>query len=171
VKRAVLVILAVAAFAPSTAGATVPCRVRIYNDWYGDGKIATTYPIACYRDAIKHVRDDARQYSSLVDDIRAAMQGAIALQKGDTKVPTQIGNSGPVSTHLDRRTTTPSKAPHDPMPGDGPVSTPPLTSTVAAGATSGNGSGVPVPLLVLGGLALVLTAVGGIGVIAKRRRL
>jgi hypothetical protein len=64
VKRVVLPILAVAAlapFAPSTAGA-VPCRDRIYNDWYHDGKIATTYPIACYRDAIKKVPTDARQY-------------------------------------------------------------------------------------------------------------
>jgi hypothetical protein len=42
---------------------------------------------------------------------------------------------------------------------------------VAAGATSGGGSGIPVPLLVLGGLALLLTAVGAAGVIAKRRRL
>jgi hypothetical protein len=46
----------------------------------------------------------------------------------------------------------------------------PTPSTVAAGATSG-GSGVPVPLLVLGGIALLLTAVGGVGVVAKRRRL
>jgi hypothetical protein len=29
---------------------------------------------------------------------------------------------------------------------------------------------VPVPLLVLGGLALLLTAAGGVGMIAKRRR-
>lgn len=169
-KRVVLLILAVAAFAPSTAGAAVPCRDRIYNDWYRDGKIATTYPIGCYRDALKHVRSDALAYSSLADDIRAAMQGALAIKRGDTKVPTQIGNSGPAASHSDRHSTS-SKAPHDPAPDAQPVSSTLPTSTVAAGATNGGGSGVPVPLLVLGGLALLLTAAGGIGVVAKRRRL
>src|SRR5581483_9209188 len=44
-----------AALAPASASSAVPCRDKIYNDWYKDGKIATTYPIACYRDALKHV--------------------------------------------------------------------------------------------------------------------
>jgi len=173
VKRVVLLIFAVAAataFVPATAGAAVPCRDRIYNDWYKDGKIATTYPIACYRDALAHVRSDALAYSSLGDDIRAAMQGAIALKKGNTNVPAQIGNSGPAATpHSDVRPRS-STAPHDPAPGNEPVSSTLPTSTVAAGVASGSGSSVPVPLLVLGGLALLLTAVGGVGVVAKRRR-
>ena len=166
-KRVVLLIFAVAVFAPSTAGAAAPCRDRIYNDWYSDGKIATTYPISCYRDAIKHVRLDARTYSSLADDIRAAMQGALALKRGDTKVPTQIGNSGPAASHSEHRSTS-SSAPHDPARGPEQVDT---TLPTVAASTTGGGSGVPVPLLVLGGLALLLTAVGGAGLIAKRRRL
>lgn len=170
-KRVVLLILALVAVAPATAKATVPCRDRIYNDWYADGKIATTYPIACYRDALKHVRSDALAYSSLGDDIRAAMQGAIALKKGGTNVPAQIGNSGPaVKPHSEVRSKKQSTTPHDPSPGNEPVSSTLPTSTVAAGVTSGTGSSLPVPLLVLGGLALLLTAVGGVGVIAKRRR-
>jgi hypothetical protein len=170
VKRVVLVILALAAVAPATATASVPCRDRIYNDWYADGKIATTYPLACYRDALKHVKGDALVYSSLSDDIRAAMQGALALSKGDTKVPAQIGDSGPGSKPRSDRSPSSGSTPHDPVPGTEPVNTT-LPNTVSAGATSGGGSGVPVPLLVLGGLALLLTAVGGIGVVAKRRRL
>jgi hypothetical protein len=168
VKRVILVILALAAVAPATAKASVPCRDRIYNDWYADGKIATTYPIACYRDALKHVngRSDLLVYSSLSDDIRAAMQGALALAKGTTKVPSQIGSAGPTKRVSERRPTS-SRPPHDPAPGSEQVST--TLPRVATGATSG-GSGVPVPLLVLGGLALLLTAVGGAGVIAKRRR-
>ena len=173
-KRVLLLILAVAAtaaFVPTTAGAAVPCRDRIYNDWYKDGKIATTYPIACYRDALKHVRSDALAYSSLGDDIRAAMQGAIAIEKGNTSVPAQIGHSGPAPTpHSEVRSKKTTTAPHDPSPGNQPVNTTLPTSTVAAGVTSGSGSGVPVPLLVLGGLALLLTAAGGVGIIAKRRR-
>ena len=67
-----------AALAPASASSAVPCRDKIYNDWYKDGKIATTYSIACYRDALKHVPTDALTYSSLGDDIRSAMQGALA---------------------------------------------------------------------------------------------
>jgi hypothetical protein len=171
VKRVVLLILAVAAVVPAAANAAVPCRDRIYNDWYADGKIATSYPIACYGDALKHVKGDALVYSSLSDDIRAAMQGALALSKGDTKVPAQVGKSGPAARpHSDHGPTSSGNPPHDPSPGRQSVSTT-LPTPVAAGATSGGGSGVPVPLLVLGGLALLLTAVGGAGVIAKRRRL
>jgi hypothetical protein len=171
VKRVVLLILALAAVAPATASASVPCRDRVYNDWYADGKIATTYPIACYRDALAHVKGDALIYSSLSDDIRAAMQGALALSKGNTKVPAQIGKAGPASASpADHRSTSSGTPPHDPVLERQPVSTTLPVSTVAAGATSGGGSGVPVPLLVLGGLALLLTAVGGIGVVAKRRR-
>jgi hypothetical protein len=170
VKRVVLLILIVAAFAPSTASAAAPCRDRIYNDWYGDGKIATTYPIACYRDALKHVKGDALVYSSLSDDIHAALQGALARQKGAAKIPLQVGKGGPgPSPH--RGLTKSQKPPHDPTPENEQINTTLPVNTVAAGTTSGTGGGVPVPLLVLGGLALVLTAVGGIGVIAKRRRL
>jgi len=99
------------------------------------------------------------------------MQGAIALQKGNTSVPAQIGNSGPAAApHSVVRSKKPSTAPHDPSPGNEPVSSTLPTSTVVSGATGAGGSSVPVPLLVLGGLALLLTAVGGVGVIAKRRR-
>ena len=90
-KRVVLLILAVAAVVPVAANAAVPCRDRIYNDWYGDGKIATTYPLACYRDALQHVHNDARIYSSLIDDIKSAMQGAIERQRGAKAVPSQVG--------------------------------------------------------------------------------
>ena len=170
-KRVAFLILALAAVVPATANATVPCRDRIYNDWYADGKIATSYPIACYGDALAHVKGDALIYSSLSDDIRAARQGALALSKGNTKVPAQIGNSGPAArSNSDHRSTSSSRSPHDLTLGRESVSTT-LPTPVAAGATSGGGSGVPVPLLVLGGLALLLTAVGGAGVIAKRRRL
>jgi hypothetical protein len=179
VKRVVLVILALTAFAafiPATAGAAVPCRDRIYNDWYQDGKIATTYPVACYRDALKNVPIDAKQYSSLADDIRSALQGALARANGQTKVPGQVGTGGAASSPRHEASSKPSTSPHDPTPGQAEdqqqqVSSTLPASTVAVGATGSGGSGLPVPLLVLGGLALLLTAVGAVGLVAKRRRL
>jgi hypothetical protein len=171
VKRVVLVILALAAFAPfaaAPASAAVPCRDRIYNDWYHDGKIATSYSIACYRDALKNVPTDAREYSSLADDIRSAMQAALARSHGQTKVPTQVGTGGAAKSPRSASSSPkPSTSPHDPSPEQVDST---LPSTVAAGTTSNSGSGVPVPLLVLGGLALILTAVGAAGLVAKRRR-
>lgn len=178
-KRLVLIVLAVVAFAPATgAHAAVPCRDRIYNDWYADGKIATTYPLSCYRDALAHVPTDAREYSSLADDIRAAMLGARERLAGRKQVPAEIGrgtlrapeNASPQKNDHVKHT---SSSPHDPS-SDGTSSQsqapPAAPSTLATGETTSSGSGVPVPLLVLGGLAILLVAAGIVGAIAKRGR-
>ena len=161
-----LAVLVVAATAiPAQASAAGPCRNDIYDDWYQDGKIASTYPISCYRDAIKHVHGDAQIYSSLTDDIRAAMQAAISRAHGKSNVPIQVGKGVPASeTSTGSGPTSSSDASDRP---DAPVD----VSTIASPpvADSGSGSGVPVPLLVLGGLALLLAAAGGIGMLARRR--
>ncbi len=162
--------LAFAAFAPATAAhAAVPCRDRIYNDWYADGKIATTYPLACYRDALKHVPVDAREYSSLADDIRAAMLGASQRLHGHKRVPAEVGRGTLRST--ENASTRTSSAPHDPASdGNQPAPQTLPTSTVAAARTGSGSGGVPVPLLVLGVLAILLAATGLVGMLAKRRR-
>jgi hypothetical protein len=176
-KRLVLVVLALAAFAPVSANAAVPCRDRVYNDWYADGKVATTYSMGCYRDALKHIPPDARTYSSLADDIRSAMRGAQARLAGHTGVPAQIGKgvepaSATVSTTKHGSKPTPRSGkkttmsePRSTQSGGKTLS----TATVAAGETSGDSGGVPTPLIVLGGLALLLIAVGAVGAVAKRR--
>ena len=163
-----LAVLAVAATAiPAQASAGGPCRNEIYNDWYPDGKIASTYPIACYRDAIKHVRGGDQVYTSLADDIRAAMQAAISRAHGKGNVPTQVGKGLPASEVVSK---TPATGPasdvtkHPDSTVDvSTVAAPPVSDTTDSG-------GVPTPLLVLGGLALLLAATGGIGMLARRRR-
>jgi hypothetical protein len=176
VKRFLLVILAAAAFAPATAHAATPCRDRIYNDWYADGKIGTKYSLACYRDALKHVPADARTYSSLADDIRSAMQAAQARQHGTTTVPEQVGKGGPPPTDTpgsqDSNTSSTSDSSDtssDASDRNQPVNQS-LPTVTNASARTDSGSSIPVPLLVLGALALILVAVGGAGLIAKRRR-
>src|SRR3978361_1848227 len=100
---------------PSAAAAAVPGRNKIYNDWYHDGKIASTYPIACYRDALKHVKGDLKVYSSLTDDIRSALQAAIARKNGTQNVPGQVGKgtnptqTGPVLVDTSTETTKTTK--------------------------------------------------------------
>jgi hypothetical protein len=173
-RRLVLVALFLAAFWPSAANAAVPCRNRIYNDWYGDGKIATTYPISCYEDALKHVHSDARIYSSLIDDIKSAMQAARERERGAKTVPTQVGRGltsvsdttstvargGVEAKHITLR---PSAAKTQKNNRNGG------TSTVASAPTSSSG-GIPTPILVLGALALLLAAIGAAGTGVRRYR-
>ena len=167
-KRLALVALAVAFCVPATAKAAVPCRDRIYNDWYKDGKISSTYSIACYRDALKHVPADARTYSSLADDIRAAMQGAVARANGTKNIPSQIGKGGkggvlPVTSTLPNGTTSDHSNP-------GQTSTTPTDTVAAPAASTGGGGGIPLPILVLGAIAIFLVAVGAIGAGVRRYR-
>src|SRR3954465_12608697 len=76
---------------PGTAGAAAPCRNKVFNDWYRDGKVASTYPLHCYRDALKHIPVDAGIYSSLSDDIRAALRAATRRAHG-LSAPRVVGH-------------------------------------------------------------------------------
>jgi hypothetical protein len=143
---------------PGTAGAAVPCRDRIYNDWYHDGRIASTYPIGCYRDALTHIRADADIYSSLSTDIRAAMRAAIRAQDGKV-VPKQVGHGLKAAPGTKPVLVSLRPPSHNPSPGGG---------TIADTASS-----APLPILVLGGIALALAAAGAVGTgvrHARRRR-
>jgi hypothetical protein len=158
--------LAVCVSLPATADAKVPCRNQVFNDWEHDGQIASTYPLACYRDALRHVPTTDKIYTSLEDDIRAAMQGAIARLNGK-KVAPQIGHKftsttpgiGPVL--VDQR---PRDERVDPTSPGSPNAAPALN------VSNSSGGGLPLPLLVLGGVALALVASGAVGLVVRRRR-
>lgn len=168
-RLALLALLAgaivLSALLPASAKAAVPCRDRIYNDWYRHGKIASSYPLTCYRDALRHVPSDAAIYSSLKDDIRSALQAAIERSHGK-KVPTEVGHGvvTPVSSQVKStavvKSTSTSKT--ETSPSTAPVS---QTQTIhaAAAVTTSSSSGLPLPILVLGGVALLLAGVGAIG--------
>ncbi len=161
--------LAVCASLPATAAAKVPCRNQVFNDWEHDGQISSKYPIACYRDALRHVPTTEQIYTSLEDDIRAAMQGAIARLHGK-KVAAQIGHKFPPTTATDPG---PVLVDQRHLKDEQPDSSQPDTTTNAASpltATAASGGGVPVPLLVLGGVALVLVASGAVGLAVRRGR-
>lgn len=156
-KRLLLLATLLAVALPGTASAASPCRNKIFNDWYPDGKIASTYPISCYRDALKHMPPDAAVYSSLGDDVRAAMRAAIRRANGHS-APLVVGHGSKAigAGNVEAALTSINK-PHDPTPG---------ATTLASGApvAAAGSSGTPLPILVLGGLALVLVAAGAVGV-------
>ncbi len=125
-KRLLLVSL-LAAFAvavPAQAHAASPCRDRIFNDWYADGKIASTYPHACYVDALRHIPTDADEYSSLREDITAAMRAAILHSEGRA-APKQVGHGFAAHNVLvSGAQSSTHTAPHDPAPSTSLVTGP-----------------------------------------------
>ena len=159
----VLALAAVAASAPA-ADAKAPCRNQIYNDWDKDGKIASTYPLACYRDALRHIPGGDSVYTSLEDDIRAALQAAVARLNGK-HVAAQVGH-GFAKSSTTKHSTLPPMMDERTHPLASATTT---TPAVALSSTSGGG-GIPVPLLVLGGIALVLVISGGVGVAVRATR-
>lgn len=163
-KRLLLPLVALAAAVavslPATAGAATPCRNKIFNDWYQDGKIASTYPLGCYRDALKHVPLDADIYSSLKDDIRAALQAAVRRAHG-LSAPLVVGKGFDSATGKGRKVVPVSKrSPHDPAPK--PVAVAPVADS--------SGGGIPLPILILGGIAIALVAAGAIGLGVRHAR-
>jgi hypothetical protein len=159
VKRILLLGLAFAAFAvPAGAHAAVPCRDKIYNEWYSTGKISTNYPTGCYRDALSHIPPDAKIYSNLGGDIKAAMQAAIAHQNDPGGGgPTAVG-SGPAASDSPHQVKGKFKT------GSGPLAVAPLSSSP--------GGGVPTPIIVLGAIAILLALSGlvGTGIQTARKR-
>jgi hypothetical protein len=150
--------LAVCASLPATAAAKVPCRNQVFNDWEHDGQISSKYPLACYRDALRHVPTTEQIYTSLEDDIRAAMQGAIARLHGK-KVAAQIGHKFPPTTATDPGSVlVDQQHPRDEQPDSSQPSTTTAASPLAASAASG------------GGVALVLVASGAVGLAVRRGR-
>lgn len=156
VKRLLLLVtlLAVALPGPASA-ATSPCRNKIFNDWYPDGKIASTYPVACYRDALKNMPPDATIYTSLGDDVRSAMRAAMRRSQG-LSAPLQVGH-GPKATGA-------SDVKGELVSIHNPAHDSSSTGVVATA------TGAPLPLLVLGGIALALVAAGAIGVGVRHAR-
>lgn len=151
-----LALLAGSVARPAAAAHTPACWQVLLNDWY-DGRIDGTYPIHCYRDALKHLPSDVDTYSSARDDIERALQSArVAARKtGRTLGPntliqpsTGAGSKGGGGKNVIRIA----------APGrhhNGGIQ--------QVADTGGNASSLPLPLLILGGLALLLVAAGAAG--------
>ncbi|HEY3962114.1 MAG TPA: hypothetical protein VGL84_06265 [Gaiellaceae bacterium] len=143
-KRILLLVLTAAAVWIPVGNAAVPCRDHIYNEWYATGKISTTYPTSCYRDALKHIPADAQVYSNLGSDIKLALQAAVerSTSANPSRIPTSVG-SGHISPIASQ--------------------TKGVVKTSSASLASGGSSGLPAPVLILGAVALMLAAAGLIG--------
>jgi hypothetical protein len=138
----VLGVLALAISAPS-ASAKTPCWKQVQDEWVATARVSSTYPLHCYNEAIQHVPNDLAQYSSIIEDIQAARQRAA---RG---VRTLQGRTPP-------RT---EATPNDPSGGVYNDAIDKLGPT--------NSDSVPVPLLFLAGIAAIMVATGGVGLISR----
>ena len=152
------------------AAAASPCGQKVLADWFDNGRIDRLYPLHCYEEAIDAIPSDIRDYANAEDVISRALQSAL---RG--KLDRQ---GGP-----------------DPTPGDNPTGSGTSGTGGDGGGSSDGGSGsdsadgasggspeaapavntsgpssLPLPLVVLGGLALALLAAGGIGYLSRRRQ-
>lgn len=131
------------------AAAKAPCWRQVINDWVDNDRVKTTYPLHCYRDAIAHVQEDLRAYSSIVDDITSARQQAAR---------TSAGVRVPASTNLPRA----GRKANKPKSG--------LFTAAFDKLGTRNVNSVPLPLLILAALSLLLMAAGAAGLVSRHMR-
>ncbi len=186
-----MVVAVSAGVAPAGAKAKTPCWKTLINDWY-DGRIDGTYAIHCYRDALKHLPTDVETYSSARDDIKQALQKRIT-QRHSGGTTTTGGSSagggsagggsagggsagggsaggGSAGGGSKGGGSGPSGPSGGPGAGGGSPAGGPIGDALNLGRPA-KADSLPIPLLVLGGVALLLMAAGGVGFLTRRTRL
>jgi hypothetical protein len=142
---------------PAQARTMSSCSKALIHDWYVDGRVDKTYPVHCYREALKQIPEDQAIYGTLRQDLTRALQSTIRQHGGNVNGNTLV---------------VPLGGPGNGGGSDGPT----------AGATGNGGvfhwlaqklgpstaDSIPIPLLILGGLAFALMAAAGVSLLARR---
>jgi hypothetical protein len=153
---------------PGQAAAAKPCWERVIDDWLANGTITGTYKVNCYQQALKHVPEDLRDYSNITDAINAAMLATLRGTPGNGS-----GSGSGTGTGSGSNPGNPSGGSSKAEKNRRLQATPERSYYRRAidnlGTTSADS--LPVPLLVLGGVAVVLMAAGGAGFLARRTRM
>jgi hypothetical protein len=156
ILKPLILIVAVAAAAGSVGVGTAQastCSDALIRDWYVDGRVDQTYAVHCYREALKNIPEDQLVYGSLREDLTRALL-AVTRDKGgppspDTLVPPDPNSKGGGGSN---------GGGHD----EG------FFGRLAKALGPDTADSIPVPLLVLGGLALLLIAAAGASFLARR---
>jgi hypothetical protein len=150
-----LAALTVLASAPVADAKTCSDKVidAIVADWYKDGRVDKIYPRPCYKEAIRSLPVDVLVYSNAEEDILRALAYA---RQGKP-------DPGPAGGAID-------PTPNDPTTPTTGTDITDTTDTTAEepGVDTSGPSSIPIPLLILGGLALLLLAAGGAGYLSRR---
>ena len=159
-----------AAAAPPKA--TPTCYLAVINDWVDNNRVDHTYAQSCYRKAIAYLNSqpDVQGYSSAPDDIRRAMLFALKHPGGGDGGATsgggnQSGGGGPAAN--------PGGSGNGTSGGTGDQtstnsSKPSFFDEFGSKIGPGNAQSIPLPLLILGGLAILLLLAAAGAWIARR---
>jgi hypothetical protein len=138
---------------PAQARSMSACSSALIHDWYVDGRVDKTYPVHCYREALNQIPEDQAIYGTLRQDLTRALQSTIRQHgghvTGDTLV-VPLGGGGD---------------------GNGPNGTGSkggIFHWLAQKLGPSTADSIPIPLLILGGLAFALMAAAGVSLIARR---
>ena len=163
---ALLVTMAGVLALSSQASAAKPCWEQVIDDWLDNGRIDGVYSSRCLEQARENLPEDIRAYSDIEEKIDAVLQA-------NSRTPASVGgvtkqSTKPNLTQAEAEELTNSVAQGEEN-ADGPIS-----EAINTGNTSADS--VPVPLMILVGLALVLLAAGAAGfghrkLAARRSRL
>ena len=156
----------------SPAAAATSCGRAVIDDWYDNGRVDGTYALHCYDDAIDTLPRDVRDYSSAKDDIQRALQ---ARKRGEAAPPATTdptpGEDGGTSGGGTSGGGTSGGGTSGSGGGSDAGAEPTDGGSEAGGAIdaeSDSASSVPIPLLILAGLALLLVAAGCAGYVVRR---
>lgn len=130
------------------------CSQALIHDWYVDGRVDKTYPVHCYREALRDIPEDQIVYGTLREDLTRALQAVIRENNGDVGPNTPVPGVG------------------GPGGGDGGASggdpNGGFFTRLARRLGPDTADSIPIPLLVLGGLALLLMAAAFVSFITRR---
>jgi hypothetical protein len=65
---------------PGASAARTPCWKTVIADWAPDRTLNVHYPVACVREAMENAPTDLKVYSSLEDDLQAALRARSSRQ-------------------------------------------------------------------------------------------
>jgi len=157
---ALVVLAAVLVTQGGPAVAAKSCAAAVIDDWYGNSRVDKRYPLHCYREAVASLSPAEKDYMHAEDDILRALAYA---KKGKSD-PGVVSSTVVRASETASETTTGEEAPAE-SPSSEPGS--PLTTVAADDVADVGKTGIPLPLILLGGLALVLLAAGGAGVVSR----
>ena len=140
----------------AVAASKKTCGEQVVEDWYKHhNNISKIYPLHCYRDAINDLETDLRIYSGAEEDIRRALLYA----QRNLPDPGPKGNSGTGSR---------------PRAGAGSGrdldngSAQRIEQGSELGVNTAGPSAIPIPVIVLAGVAGLLLVLGGAGYLTRR---
>jgi hypothetical protein len=136
------------AFSAAPASAATPCWKQVLNEWTANpsGYVSGDYPLHCYGDAISHVPEDLAQYTGVIEDIQSARQRAA---RGTRTLQARTPQRAEPTSN-------------DPRGG--------VYNSAIDKLGPTNSDSLPLPLLILAGLAAIMVAAGAAGLATRHLR-